>query len=113
MRAEGDAEVWVRTFGGHAFRSRLTAAPGKLIERFGVLRFVMTLQADKSALSMHHVGWRLGPIPMPRFLRPKGIATERAIDGRFHFDVPIALPFVGQLVHYRGWLEPRGLGRNR
>jgi len=27
-------------------------------------------------------------------------------DGRFHFDVPIALPLIGDVVHYRGWLAP-------
>lgn len=26
-------------------------------------------------------------------------------DGSFHFDVPIALPLIGLVVHYRGWLE--------
>jgi hypothetical protein len=36
---------------------------------------------------------------------PRGIAREYEANGRFHFDVPIALPLIGLLVHYRGWLE--------
>ncbi len=43
---------------------------------------------------------------MPRFLLPLGVAREYEADGRFHFDVPIALPLVGPLVHYKGWLTP-------
>ena len=34
------------------------------------------------------------------------MAREYEADGRFHFDVPITLPLVGLLIHYRGWLVP-------
>jgi hypothetical protein len=38
--------------------------------------------------------------------------------GRFAFDVPVALPMVGEIVRYRGWLrvmapDPAGEGRAR
>jgi Domain of unknown function (DUF4166) len=28
------------------------------------------------------------------------------VDGRFHFDVPIVLPLIGTIVHYKGSLTP-------
>jgi hypothetical protein len=34
------------------------------------------------------------------------LAREWEEDGRFWFDVPIALPLIGLIVHYRGWLAP-------
>jgi hypothetical protein len=33
------------------------------------------------------------------------VAREFEEDGRYRFDVRAALPFVGLLVHYRGWLD--------
>jgi len=49
--------------------------------------------------------WRMGPLPLPRFLMP-GTVTHEQIDaeGRFAFDVEISAPLVGRLVRYRGWL---------
>lgn len=106
IRADGDGEVWTRSFGAHRFASRMRAERGQLVERFGPVSFVMALKPEPDGLSMHHLGWRLGPLPMPRWLGPRGVASERAEGGRFHFEVPIALPLIGPLVHYRGWLEP-------
>jgi hypothetical protein len=34
----------------------------------------------------------------------RGTGVEK--DGLFHFDVRIDLPFVGQVIRYRGWLRP-------
>jgi hypothetical protein len=46
-------------------------------------------------------------LPLPRALWPAIEASESQDDGRFCFDVRIALPLVGRLVHYRGWLTDR------
>jgi hypothetical protein len=68
---------------------------------------VLALTAHPEGLDLAIVGGRIGPIPLPRWLLPHSLATERCdTQGRFCFDVPIVLPFVGRLVHYRGWLEP-------
>ena len=49
-------------------------------------------------------------LPMPRFLLPSTRAFETVDEaGRFVFDVLITLPFGGELVHYRGWLQPQRL----
>ena len=100
-------ERWTRDFGGHRFSSRLRAdRSGQIIEAFGPLRFKFELKAESRGLQMNMMGWSLGPIPLPRFLAPRSDAREWEEDSHFHFDVPIALPLIGPVVHYRGWLKP-------
>lgn len=103
---QGGVERWTRTFAGHRFSSRLSQGDGLLIEHFGLLRFGFELPSDDRGLSMHLRRWWLGSIPLPRALAPRSDAREWEEDGRFHFDVPISLPLVGLVVHYRGWLRP-------
>lgn len=99
-------ETWTRDFAGRVFTSRLAAEGGRLTERFGPLRFVFDLSADASGLGMHIRGWTLFGLPLPLVLAPRSEAREWEEDGRFHFDVPISLPLIGLVVHYRGWLRP-------
>jgi hypothetical protein len=106
MREEDGVETWRRDFGGAAFSSRLAKRSGLLTERFGPIRFGFRLRREADGLSMHFVRWWLGPLPMPRFLMPRGTAREYEAGGRFHFDVPIALPLIGPVIRYRGWLIP-------
>ena len=64
--------------------------------------------------SMHEPGqvfhypyrWRLAGIPMPKALLPTGSTFETEADGRFAFDIDIALPLIGRIVAYRGTLRP-------
>ena len=42
---------------------------------------------------------------MPIALAPWITAGEHGADGRFHFDVAVAMPLIGPVVHYRGWLD--------
>jgi hypothetical protein len=97
-------ETWVRQFGASSFSTELSQMGGLMVERFGVLRFGFELRGAPEGLSMHLRRLWFGPIPMPLAFGPKGVAQESERDGRFHFDVPIALPFVGPVVTYRGWL---------
>jgi hypothetical protein len=100
-------ERWTRDFAGRRFGSRLRAGKtDRVIEAFGPLHFHFKLATDEGDLRMDMDGWSLGPIPLPRFLAPRSDAREWEEDGRFHFDVPIALPLIGPIVHYRGWLAP-------
>jgi hypothetical protein len=50
--------------------------------------------------------WSIFGLPMPMALAPKSAAREWADDGDFCFDVPIALPLIGLVVHYKGRLRP-------
>jgi NAD(P)-dependent dehydrogenase (short-subunit alcohol dehydrogenase family) len=107
MREQDGVETWRRDFGGAAFSSRLAHRGALLTERFGPIRFGFTLRREADGLTMHFARWWLGPLPMPRLLMPRGTAREYEAGGRFHFDVPIALPLIGPVIHYRGWLAPR------
>lgn len=79
--------------------------PGQVRESFGPLGFDLALETTASAFKMRVVGWRIGPIPMPSVLAPRSDAVEAEDEqGRFRFDVPIALPIVGRLTHYSGFL---------
>jgi NAD(P)-dependent dehydrogenase (short-subunit alcohol dehydrogenase family) len=103
--AERDGvECWTRRFGDQAFSSQLSERDGLLVERFGPLRFAFDLPSDTQGLQMHLRGWSVFGIPMPRSLAPQGIAREWEERLRFRFDVPIALPLIGTIVHYTGWL---------
>jgi saccharopine dehydrogenase-like NADP-dependent oxidoreductase len=110
-RLSPKGEVWTRQFGDRRMRSRLRAvAPGVVRESFGPFSFDMRVSANAEALSMSVIGWRIGAVPLPHWLAPRSTATE-AVDeeGRFRFDVPIALPMIGRLTHYSGWLVPEEL----
>jgi NAD(P)-dependent dehydrogenase (short-subunit alcohol dehydrogenase family) len=106
------SETWTRDFGGHRFSSRLSAARGGLIEeRFGPMRFAFDVPAGQDGLEMRLRRWSAFGIPMPRFLAPRIAAREwQDAQGRFRFDVAVALPVLGEVVTYSGWLVPAGNG---
>ncbi|WP_313808706.1 DUF4166 domain-containing protein [Sphingobium sp.] len=99
-------EIWTRNFGGRQFRSHLSQRGPLLVERFGPFHFAFALPSDDHGLTMVMRRWSLGSFPLPLWLAPRSVAREWVEDGRFYFDVPIKLPIIGQLVHYRGWLMP-------
>ena len=99
-------ETWTRTFSARRFRSHLSQRAGRLVERFGALRFGFDLPSDGSGLAMVLRRWWLGPLPLPLVLAPRTTAHEWEEEGRFRFDVAIALPVIGPIVRYRGWLAP-------
>lgn len=98
-------ETWTRDFGGRRFSSRLSHQGRHLVESFGPLSFRFDLPGGPEGLSMVMRGWSAFGIPLPLALAPRSEAREWAEGGRFRFDVPISLPLVGRLVHYRGWLQ--------
>ena len=104
--AEHDGvERWTREFGITRFISELSEANGRLAERFGPARFYFDLPADETGLTMVMRRWSLLGLPLSLSLAPRSLAREWEEDGSFHFDVPIALPLIGRLVHYRGVLR--------
>jgi hypothetical protein len=97
-------ERWTRDFSGHRFSSELSQHRDRLIERFGPLRFTFALVVEGAGLRMIMQRWSFLRIPLPLALAPRSDAREWEEDDRFHFDVAIALPLVGPIVHYTGWL---------
>jgi hypothetical protein len=109
IERDDEGEVWVRRFGDTAFSSRVSQSAGGLVESFGPLNFDLDAHADAAGFEMSILRGRFLSIPLPRFLTPS--TQARAFvdqEGRYRFDVEITLPFVGRLVHYRGWLHSTG-----
>jgi hypothetical protein len=105
--AEADGvELWTRDFGGHIFSSELSRAGAGVTERFGLLRFAFDLPSESHGLEMRLRRWSLYRLPMPLFLAPRIAAREWQEDDRFRFEVAVALPLVGPVIAYSGWLEP-------
>ncbi|OCJ00259.1 saccharopine dehydrogenase [Rhizobium sp. AC27/96] len=102
---ESGTECWTRDFSGLRFSRCLSEDKGHLVERFGPLRFAFDLLPRGNGLSMEIRGWSFLGVPLPLFLAPRSTAYEWSESDRFHFDVSIALPVLGLIVHYRGWLQ--------
>jgi hypothetical protein len=106
-----NGERWTRRFGAHEFSSRLKRPrdfePGVIIERFGMLSFRLALVASKSGLSMPIESAYVFGLRLPYWLTPTSSTYEKIDEtGRFRFDVDVALPWVGRIVRYVGWLVP-------
>lgn len=99
-------EVWARNFGGHVFRSELSQAQGLAVERFGPLRFAFDLPSNAAGLRMELRRWSAFGVPLPRFLGPRIAAREWQDGDRFRFEVNVAMPLMGPVVRYSGWLLP-------
>ncbi len=97
-------EHWTRDFSGRRFTSAFSEEHGRLVERFGPLRFGFDLANESRGLRMVMRGWSLARLPLPLAFAPRSSAREWEEDGLFHFDVSIDLPLVGLVVHYRGRL---------
>ncbi len=104
--ADADSERWTRDFGGHCFTSHLSQAGNSLVERFGPYRFRFDLVSDDGGLAMRMTGWSLAHMALPMRLAPRSLAREWQHDGTFHFAVALALPMIGDVVRYTGWLRP-------
>jgi uncharacterized protein YbjT (DUF2867 family) len=98
-------ERWTRDFGGTRFSSELSERRGRLVERFGPLRFAFDLAANAQGLAMVMRAWSLFGIPLPLALAPRTEALEWQDAEDFRFDVAIGLPLVGLIVSYRGRLS--------
>lgn len=109
MVEERGGEIWRREIGTHVFKSRLSLSrlnPDVILERFGLFTFELKATAGPTELTLETVGWCIGPLRLPRLLAPRSRARETVDDqGRFEFDVPIFMPGIGLIVHYRGWLQ--------
>ena len=101
----GEEERWTRHIGGHAMPSRLWERDGLLCEQLGLARFGFRLTMEQGDIvwqveRVTVLGWRL-----PAHWFDKVQARESEFEGRYRFDVAAAMPVVGLLVRYRGWLH--------
>lgn len=98
-------ERWTREFSGQSFASELSQCGDLLCERFGPMRFHFDLPGSPSGLRMEMRKWSVFRIPMPLALAPRSEAREWGEGEEFCFDVPVALPGIGEIIHYAGRLR--------
>ena len=99
-------ERWTRRFGSFS-GSSVQGWPSKdhVWEKIGPIAGQARFKAHKAGLDLELASFRFLGIPLPRFLWLRAWGHERADEeGRFTFDVGIALPFGLDLVTYKGWL---------
>lgn len=101
----GEEEKWTRHIGGHAMPSRLWERGGLLCEQLGLVRFGFRL-----AVVQGGIVWRVERVTalglrLPARWFGKVQARESELEGRYRFDVAAAMPVIGLLVRYRGWLH--------
>jgi hypothetical protein len=101
----GRDELWHRDFAGRRYRSRLTARRGLLVERMGPATNIFRVGVAGERLVLELVGFRFLGLPLPARLRPVCDAVESATGGRYRFDVPVGLPWLGQVIRYTGIIE--------
>jgi hypothetical protein len=100
-------EIWQRDFDGKRMSSTLTCRGGLLCERLGAVQFRFELQAGGGEIWWIVRGVRLlGLLPLPAAWFRGVRCREREMQGRYEFLVEAALPLIGLLVRYEGWLEP-------
>ncbi|MGB5344584.1 MAG: DUF4166 domain-containing protein [Woeseia sp.] len=108
VQRSAEREHWTRSFGTAEFHSTLTAGSGReeqlICEKMGLATIALAIVLDGESLQFLPRRWRIGPLPLPRFLLPGGNSFEREADGQFVFDVKLELPVIGLLVAYQGTL---------
>lgn len=105
FRDTGAGERWWRRFGGHPMTSVLSFEDGRLYERFGLLKCELDCEKRGLALVIKCRRARLLGIPLPAWLVPQVIASEKERDGQFLFRVHIRIPVAGLIAAYRGTLD--------
>ncbi|MGV8961183.1 MAG: DUF4166 domain-containing protein [Stenotrophomonas sp.] len=101
-------ERWHRRFAGQPMHSRLWLQDGKLHEQLGAVRFRFALEAvNGQILWRAERAWAFGLLPLPAGWFAGVRCREREHRGRYEFLVDVALPLIGPLIRYEGWLEPR------
>jgi hypothetical protein len=111
MRGEDDgSETWTRIYPGVTMRSNLRnadSATHQVDEVLGPLSMRLHWKPSEHGLQLQTISARLFGCPLPDFLRPRSHASETVgANGQFYFNVPIALPLIGTIVHYKGSLKP-------
>jgi hypothetical protein len=104
ITADAHGETWARFFGAHAMRSQLWQHESLLMERLGWATFGFALCVRDGVLHWDVREVRVFGMRLPARWFSAVHASESEHDGRYHFEVRAALPLIGSLVHYEGWL---------
>lgn len=107
-------EIWRRNFANQPLSSVQYLRGEKVLgERFGLVELSFHLSAHEGALLFEPLGAALVMgklrLALPTFLRPHVQAKVTGAEGfpsRLKVSVQLALPFVGPILSYEGYLEP-------
>jgi hypothetical protein len=104
LDAQQGHEVWIRHFPSQTMMSRMRLRNGELTESLGLARLHFDIREADGRLVMSLKRLRFLGIPCPRWALPSIVAEEAGRDGRLYFNVRAALPLVGQVAGYSGYL---------
>ncbi len=105
MSAEPTTECWTRFFPGKTMRSTLSKSGNRLTERLGASCLTFALVEVHGALEMRLEKLHFLGIPCPEWLMPKVVARETGEGQNLHFLVEAAVPVIGRVARYTGYLN--------
>ena len=105
LQSSPEREQWTRSFPTQTMRSTLTLERNLIAERLGAATLRFRLRASEHGLTMELDSLSFLGIPCPRWLLPQVLAVESGQADALHFKVRAALPLVGEVAHYEGYLD--------
>ncbi|MBA4341419.1 MAG: DUF4166 domain-containing protein [Methylibium sp.] len=105
LQSSPDSEQWTRRFPAQTMRSKLTLEQSLIVERLGAASLRFRLCASEHSLTMELDSLSFLGIPCPRWLLPQVFAEESGQADALHFKVRAALPVLGEVAHYEGYLD--------
>lgn len=106
VQVESDRETWIRNFGLKKLVTVQKPWKDLLLERSGPLSFAFELVVEEGGLRfIQRRSWFLG-LPILDIWAPKVAATAVPEGRGWNVDVGMQLPILGNVVRYRGHIEP-------
>ncbi|MGC4015845.1 MAG: DUF4166 domain-containing protein [Luteolibacter sp.] len=106
VEIEGDRELWVRHLQGRRLKTVQWMRGDLLMESYGLSTFSSVLIVEGSCIRYEfRRAWVMG-VPLPHWLTPLVEGRVDAGDDGWRLAVRIEAPLLGELVHYKGWVEP-------
>lgn len=106
IERHADHETWTRRFAHGRMRSRLARHHDRLHERLGPVTLHFELCRAGEAIDWRLRGGHLLGLPLPRAWFGAVYSRSGAHGERYAFQIETRLPWLGQLIAYRGWLQP-------
>jgi hypothetical protein len=110
IRTDATALVWSRRLNdGPEFTSRFVPVghypSGHWLETSGAIRLRLGVAVREGAWHWEQQCLYWGPIPCPRRLMPRTVASKAVLDGLYVFCVAVHVPLLGEVFSYRGTLS--------
>jgi hypothetical protein len=100
-----DLMIWERDFDGLKMTSHFSMQGEFLKECLGPLVMLFKAVEVNGALYYQYIKTRLWGIPIPKLLSPQVIASEKEVEGFYHFSVEVKMFMIGMVISYSGKLN--------